>query len=360
MSSELDTLFGNLNACYFLGKQKTTFRPFYSKLEEAANKYFQPNQSHADQDAFFNRFTRIWLDLIRKCRYFEATNVWNIALNLAFQWEQKNQSNTIHKGTPYYFLGVTAILNNELEHGFLFIHQALEEDKKALKNESPHTPAYSFVTLDYAKQEQFFRPKVEEISSYLSKRIDKYAKSRNGTLTIDQFKTKFLECTALSEEVFLFVFILFKLKLMLEIDDRLKQNVFSSLIHARLLFDICLVLEKAIEHKNPNSKPGSKLFFPAEIKFLSQKASLSIKDSVIKQLSSDFDTDFAKTIDDILGSKHPLKLSDIENDLAIAYGIRNFVAHRVEDQPVLYKNLEELSQRLLNALFFAIERLYDP
>jgi hypothetical protein len=213
--------------------------------------------------------------------------------------------------------------------------------------------------LDYAKQDQFFRLKVEEISNYLSARIDKHAKSRNGTLTIDQFKTKFLECTALSEEVFLFVFLLFKLrKLMLETGDRLKQNVFSSLIHARLLFDICLVLEKAMEHKNPNSKPGSKLFFPDEMKFLSQKASLSINDSVIKQLSSDFNTDFAKTIDDILGSKHPLKLSDIENDLAIAYGIRNFVAHRVEDQPVLYKNLDELSQRLLNALFFAIEKLY--
>ncbi|MCX8151399.1 MAG: hypothetical protein N3D85_07885 [Candidatus Bathyarchaeota archaeon] len=358
MSNALDNLFGNLNACYFLSKQKLLFDLFYPELEKAANNYFQPTQSHADQDAFFNRFTPIWVDLIQKCRYFEAMNVWNVALKLAFQWEQKNHPNTIHKGTPYYFLGVTAILNNELEKGFLLMHQALEEDKRTLKTQIPPTPAYYFVTLDYVNQKQFFRLKVEEISNYLSERIDRYANSRSGTLAIDQFKTKFLECTALSEEVFLFVFLLFKLKLILETNDRLKQNVFSSLIHARLLFDICLVLEKAIEHKNHKSKHGSKLSFSNEMKFLSQKASLSIDCFVIKKLNFDFRADFAKTINDMLGSKYSLELSDIKIDLAIAYGIRNFVAHRVEDQPVLYKNFDELSQRLLNALFFAVEKLY--
>ncbi len=40
------------------------------------------------------------------------------------------------------------------------------------------------------------------------------------------------------------------------------------------------------------------------------------------------------------------------------YGFRNFGAHKVEDQPVVYQNFDEISRRILNALFFSIEKLY--
>ncbi|MBZ5529572.1 MAG: hypothetical protein LAN71_16955 [Acidobacteriia bacterium] len=359
MSNTLDQVFHNLNECYFLGKQKLLFDIFHEEIRKAANAYFCPGQSHADHDAFFGRFTTIWLDLVRKRRYFEAIRVWNIALQLAFEWERNNGPHVIHKGTPYYFLGVTALLNNELENGFLLMHQALEEDKRALSSQTPPTPAYFFATLDYAKQGQFFRPKVEEISRYLSERIDVYSGERNGSLTIDQFKKKFLECTNLEEEVFLLVFLLFELKkLIVDTGAQLKQNVFSSLIHTKVLFDSCLVVEKAIEFKNPHSKTGAKLYFSDEIKFLSQKSSSSIGDATVAKLNLDFKADFSKTIGDIIGSKYTLPMSDIESDFSIAYGIRNFAAHRIEDQPVLYKNMEEIVQRLLNVLFFTVEKLY--
>lgn len=360
MSANLDQVFASLNASYFSGKQTLLFTIFYREITDAANSYFKPGQSHAEQDRFFNRFTPIWIDLINRRRYFEAINVWNFALRIASQWEKNNSPHKIHKGTPYYFLGVTAILNNELENGFLLMHQALEEDKRSLSSKNPSTPAYFFVTLDYSKQAQFFGLKVKEISEYLSERIKKYRRYRSGTLTIDQFKTKFLECADLGEEIFLFVFLLFKLKkLILETVDELKQNVFSSLIHIKVLFDVCLVMEKVIEYKNPKARrKGSKLKFSDELKFLTRRASLSINDSVIGQLNKDFNKDFSKTINNITKARYRLRLSKIEKDLAIAYGLRNFAAHKLEDQPVLYKNMGKLSQRLLNALFFAIEKLY--
>ena len=47
--------------------------------------------------------------------------------------------------------------------------------------------------------------------------------------------------------------------------------------------------------------------------------------------------------------------SSIDWDFAITYRIRNFGGHRIEDQPVIYEKIEELSQRVLNTLFFLVE-----
>ena len=358
MPGELDRIFGMVNHSYFLGKQVTLFNLVMEQLEKEAQSYFVPGQAPAEHAVFFNRFTTIWMDLISRRRYFEAIQLWEVAIGFAYRWEQKNKPHLIHKGTPYYFMGVTAILNNELETGFLLMHQAFEEDKRLSGAPRPPSPACAFVTLDYEKQEQFFRQKVEELSNYLSSLIDQYSTNRNGSLTLKQFKSKFLECADLTDEVFLFVYVLFRLrKLLLETGEQLKMNVLSSIIHARILFDMCLVLDKAVEEKNPEKATGKRLYLSKEIVFLSQKTSLSINKKTIEDLNKSYKKDFAKTIEDIITSNYPLS-SDIERDLALAHGIRNFVAHTVEDQKVLYKNMPELSQRLLNALFFAIEKLY--
>ena len=89
-----------------------------------ANNYFNQNITPASHDNFFQEFTPVWLDLINRRHYFQATKLWNFALNLAFDWQKRNRGNNIHKGTPFYFLGVTAILNNEIENGYFgFVHR---------------------------------------------------------------------------------------------------------------------------------------------------------------------------------------------------------------------------------------------
>jgi hypothetical protein len=358
MSAELDKLFAELNSFYYLGKQTLLIALLRSDIEKAVNKYFKVGQSAVDHDNFFSRFTPVWLDLVQKRRYFEAISFMNESLLFAYRWEENNKPHTIHKGTPYYFLGVTAILNNELENGFLLMHQALEEDKKLSSTTIPQTPAYFFATLNYKEQGQFFRHKVEEISNYLAARIDTYVRKRNGTLTLEQLRTKLLECLDLNEEVFLFVFVLFEThKMIFGTDERLKKNIFSSLIHAKILSDLCLIFDKVAEHKNPD-KASRKLYISDEIKLLSTRATSLIDDTAVGTINSSFQQDFSRTLMEILGSTYPLSLSDTEKDLAIAYGIRNFCAHKIEHQPVLYDNFDELCQRLMNALFFAVEKLY--
>jgi hypothetical protein len=353
--------FGKLDALYFgrldliLGQLKNDFRVY-------GDTYFNANQSPGRHDEFFGRFTPIWLDLVRKHRYFEAAKLWQLAIGLAIDWEVRNKPNQIHKGTPYYFLGVTAILNNELENGFLSMHQALIEDKRLSGRRIPEAPAFWFVILDFSRQDQFFKPKVEQMATYLSERLNEYSTKRAGSLTLIQFRKRFLRRRKLNEEVFLFVYSLFKLrKLILETDKIYKRNVLSSLLHAKLLFDLSMITEKAIEYKNPRKGKGRKLVFADELLFLSAAPARLLSFNTgnrIGKLNSDFEKDFAGTLYDILNKKYPLGLSDIENDFAIAYGVRNFGAHKIENKPVLYSRTPALAQSILNTLFFAIEKLY--
>ncbi len=259
-------IFDTLNQRYLSGGQ-FSYEQLKQEFEAPTNEYFNLNLTPTDHNWFFGQFSRIWLDLINNRRYFDAIRFLNFGVNLAVNWEKQHRPNKVHKGTPYYFLGVSGILNNELENGFLAMHQAMEEDKRLSGRRLPEAPAFWFVTLDYTRQDQFFREKVEQIANYLSDRLVEYSNKRSGSLTLDQFRTKFLRRRRLMEEVFLFVYSLFKLrKLVLETSKIYKANAFSSMMHSKLLFDLSVITDKVIEYKNP--RKGQKLKLADELIFL--------------------------------------------------------------------------------------------
>lgn len=166
----------------------------------------QNHNNYVIHDNFFNNFTPVWRNFQDQRRFKNAEDIWKKALDISYEWEKKNPNKRIHKGTPYYFWGVTCILDGDLEKGFLLMHQALEEDKETHNTNAPNTPANFFVTLDYEKQNQFFRPKVIEIADFIDIKLDNYRSSGRGSLTLIEFKSKFLEKPLLRDVVFYFVF----------------------------------------------------------------------------------------------------------------------------------------------------------
>jgi hypothetical protein len=74
-------------------------------------------------------------------------------------------------------------------------------------------------------------------------------------------------------------------------------------------------------------------------------------------MNDEFNDHFEETMYDLLSGAYP-NLNDIERDFAITYGIRNNGAHRLESRPIIYNRTRELTQSMLNALFFTIENLY--
>lgn len=305
---------------------------------------------------YFESFTPRWRQALQEEHFKEAERLWDCALGKVYEFECQH-GKKIHKGTAYYFWGVTCILNDELEKGFLLMHQALEEDIETAGGENRDSPAYCFVTLDYEKQDQAFRQKIKELAKFVDDRINNYRNARSTALTLSDFKSKFLGEHNLQAVVFLFVFQLFHLKKVLtEIDKRLTQNTFSSLLLARAIFSICLVIDNALQEKTKQR------YFRNHLEFLSKKSLLSFDTNMLTEINKAFDSSFSNTLKELLDSQY--QFSDgtmptrIEEDFAIAYSLRNFGAHRIEDQSIVYRRFQQISQRLLNTLFFSIEKLY--
>ena len=334
-------------------------------LSTSLNFFDQNDNNLVVQENYFENFTPIWKLLLNQKSFKYAEDLWYLALYIAYQWENKNPNRRIHKGTPYYFWGVTCILNEDLEKGFLLMHQALKEDKETPGVNAHQKPAYSFVTLNHEKQDQYFREKVLEIAKFLDGKLNNYCSSKRGTLNLDSLQSKFLKNVTLQEVAFYFVFELFRLKkLLLDINQRLTQNVFSSLLQANTIFNLCLIVENIIKKQNKysNKNLNGKTIGPL-IDFLSTNFSLNLKKgNNLSNLSDDFRNEFSNTMKELLSSLYHFQDGTspqaIEEDLAITYGFRNFGAHRIEDQPIIYENFKEITERILYSLFFSIENLY--
>jgi len=330
----------------------------FNKFKEDSFDFFDHNTNFAVHDGYFNNFTIIWRNFLNQGLFKKAEEIWNQALGIAYEWETA-RGRLLHKGTPFYFLGVTYVLDGDLTKGFLLMHQALEEDKRTHNTDHPDTPAYAFVTLNYRKAEQFFRFKVEEISGFLSEKINIYCSQRGSHLSLDDFKSKFLENTDLQDVVFLFVYSLFELKKLFDTDERLTQNVFSSLLDTNIIFNLCSFIDRTINNINPNQ---GRLTLYDQLVYLSSQATLAINGNKLREINKDRDTNFSGTLNDILQSRYSFddgySPTPIETDIMTTYFFRNFAAHKIENQPTIYQNFKEIIERILNTLFFSVETLY--
>ncbi len=324
-----------------------------------ASSYFDTHTGDwAAHDTFFNGFTPIWQVLLSRGALLDGYWVWELALECASTWESTNPTQRIHKGTPYYFWGMTAVLAGDLDRGFLLMHQALSEDVQTTGVPLPPAPALAFVSLDYGKQDQAFRSKVQEIAQFLESYLEIYRRTRNGTLTIEQFRSKLLQSADLFHVAFNFVFILFRLHMLLKkVEPDVRMNHFAALLESNLLFNLCLVIDATIHNKNIG-----KWKFIDHAEFLSVACGLGISRSQLVEINNAFKKDFPFMAGKLLSGNYVFNdgqvLYESGIDLALAYGFRNFGAHKVEGFPIVYQNFEGLAQRLMNVLILSLERLH--
>jgi hypothetical protein len=219
-------------------------------FKKSSMHFFDENLESKVHDKFFNNFTILWQVLISNGSFFYAEQIWQLAVNIAREWEVFNQSKNrkIHKGAAYYFWGTTCIIKEDLEKGFLLMHQALEEDRQNRYDELTDTPAYAFVRLDYKQQKQFFGNKVQEIANFLEERLKTYQSSRNGNLSLDELKSKFIDNIDLLDNAFLFIYELFHIrKLLSESKQELTRNIYGSLLMMRVIFTFILIIDNIIK-----------------------------------------------------------------------------------------------------------------
>lgn len=300
-------------------------------------------------------------------QYRQAGDIWAIALEPANQWEQQNQTSRIHKGAGYYYSGVTNILRRDFDLGLLFMHQALEEDRKTYQNVQS-SPALAFVKLDNSLDPQLFQPKLNEISNYLEQLLSNYRTDRGKSLTIDEFRSKFLAVSDLQETVFVFVYALFRLyALLVETPPQIRQSPFTGQLSANLLFDLCLVIENVIKYaRQPDILSRITRNYVTFIDCAEELATLAglsnLDNNELRAANRRFNNDFENQQVAILANTFTLSNNstlpaELERDLLMAYGFRNHGGHNVHSYNFVHQRLPEIFQRIINILFLTCEEL---
>jgi hypothetical protein len=354
---EMAVAFQGLYAHHYL-HQPMDWNGFHT----AAVAYFDTVRGDSEgHSAYFNNFTRVWVNLLNKGQTEAALRIWPRSLEPAYAWEANHPSERIHKGSPYYFWGGTAVLVGDLDLGFLLVHQAFEEDKLDTALESPDLPAWKFVALEDTSPQQLFRPVVTSLAEFVAERIATYNQQCGGNLTLEAFKQKLLRNTALQDPAFYFVYALSRARRLLQIDPHLKDSVFAPLLQLNALLDFYMVLESVLQAKFPAFHQIAPLVtqFSVTYGYTVHQADASKKRPKMEIVKVAFETDPAGTLVALVNNTFAAtQLTSVEAALAVAPPMRNYGAHKIESQPVFTTHFAELLQLSLNSIFVTIECAY--
>ncbi|MDP2996961.1 MAG: hypothetical protein Q8N47_05690 [Bryobacterales bacterium] len=353
LGQPIDSAFDRLHEAYF-GNLALPWQEF----SDAALQFFDGNPTPSlAHDAYFNTFTVIWQNFLNQARYDDAEHIWGLALQPAQQWEQARPGRRVHKGTPYYFWAMTTLLRGDTDKGYLLIHQAVYEDVRTSGQQTPDTPGYALVSLNYARVAQAFRPWVLEQAAFLNDLITNYTTAHHRTLTIEDVKHRFLDTPPTTETVFLLTYTLARLIKLAKLPNHIVNNPFAGQLELNLLFDITLVIDAAIKAKN---LAGQHFSHHAE-HLLSNTGERLTGDQIGDingQFRNSFDTALRAALDGTLTLQSGAALSRLQCDVALAYGLRNHGAHNTGTAATIWNRFPEVQQSLFRVLFAAIDHLY--
>jgi len=332
----------------------------WDKFESIAIDFFNKNQDPRQpaHDNYFNSFTVVWRHFLGSRNYDQAEYIWKMALSPALLWEQRNQGKRIHKGTPYYFWGWTALQRGDLDKAYALLHLAVSEDIKTSGKDYPDTPAYWFASLDYEKAGRAFGGEwLYKQMKFLDSRQNKYSSRYNRTFQLEDFKSKFLHAPPSVDIGFLFAYTVARLMQLANIPSRALLTSFASQLEANLLFDLALVIDGAIKKKNP-----SKWRFIHHAEHLLSSVGEPLNEAQLSEINNainaNFDQALAKILDGQFRFSDNTTLSIAQIDVALAYGMRNRGAHDVSAAPTVWNRFADIEQALFDVLYMVVDFLY--
>jgi hypothetical protein len=134
------------------------------------------------------------------------------------------------------------------------------------------------------------------------------------------------------------------------------RNQFAAQLEANILFDITLVLDAAIKARNLK-----KWRFIDHAEFLTARMGQPLNRGQLTEINEKYQADFETTLSDNLAAVAVLsdgtRLTKLQSDVAVAYGIRNRGAHDVSSVATIRDHFLDIEQAILNCLFAAVD---DP
>ena len=330
-----------------------------SEFRTAASQYFDRYVGSPDapaaHDHYFYGFSPLWAYFRGRGRLDWAEKIWQIALDPAREWEDAHSGQQVDKGVPYYFWAIAALLRGSIDSGYVLAHQAAEEDSRTSSGiKYPDTPAYALVSLNYDKVNQAFKGWVDEQATFFRLFISDYCNVYGRPFTIDDIRDKFLRNPPNHEVVFLLTHTLARLREMSEIPVGAKQNQFVGQLQLNLLFDLLLVIDNAIKQKNL-----SKWQFVDHGTFLLDHAGHALPQ--LGEINAQFKGNFGSCMTDALDCKLMINgriLDRLQCDVALAYGIRNRGAHKVESDSVIWNDFDRIERSVFRTFCATVDYLY--
>lgn len=346
---------------WFINFYKAYFDNETINLDEFNNQALNFFDTHKDNykshDDFFTNFTILWRSYISNRDYGTAELVWERNIELAHMWELKMTSKRIHKGTPYYFWGMTAILRGDIDKGYALMHKALQEDIDTQKTNFPDSPSFSFVIADYADKKQAFGDWPRKLAGYIQKKILTYNNQFTKKFSLEEFWGKIVNSNLEKSVIYQFALYISKLYNRERKPQYIYEGEFASQLLLDYLFNISLVIDSIIKVINPNQYK-----FRDHVLFANRKIALNFTDENITEINRAFNNNFNLMLENLLDRKFKISgedfLSDTSTAYAITYGIRNHGAHNVTSAPVIWQRFKEIEVYVLSMMFNVIENLY--
>jgi len=349
LGQPLDGAFDRLHGAYF----GTT--PYsWEEFDAAAQEHFTNDPNVADK--YFTNFTILWSKNLQTGNFAQAEEVWKRALQPALDWEQAGPNRRLHKGTPYYFWAMTALLRGDTDHGYLLAHQAVDEDIISTGQPTPDTPGYALVSLNFERVDQAFRQWVLDQANFLNEGITNYNNTHQRTLTIENVKRRFIDHPPNIETVFLLTYTIARLMKLNKLPNHSMNNPFAGQLELNLFFDITLVIDAAIKAKNQQHQ------FIDHAGTLLTAAGATLTNAQLRDINTQFNNNFDATllaaVDGTLTVQPNVNLNRLQCDIALAYGLRNQGAHNTGTAPTIWNRFTDVQQTLFRTLCAAIDYLY--
>lgn len=316
-----------------------------------SKKIFNDFTDIRQHDRYFENFMPIMNVLLSTNRYDAVFKLWMEIISFVKEWEE-NLDKRLHKGTPYYFAGASALLQDNIDAGLICMHNALHEDVASNNGKYIETPAYLFVTLNDKNPYQWFKSYVDFAINFLRDRMDgcgnekgKYKdhyNNKRGILSYSDFRIKFLDNTDEQIENIKYYFIYGIIKLLylrkLQKQNNVIDELMAPLIFMHAIGTLLLVIENLMKiDKSPN------------LTFCNLIESMGLGVSC-NGVNEDRDEDFDKWCLECLSC------DTIEKDFILSYGLRNFTFHEIKNQKFIIENYTKILQSVLNCLFYVIEK----
>jgi len=318
-------------------------------------------------DRLFESFTPLWRALSSFGFQLAASEMWAQLIRSTLKWESAHATR-IHKGTPFFFLGMNLIIQGDIDTAFLFIYNAMEEDKVWSQaanqpNSYKQAPAYMTATIADNQANALYNTVVRPIREAIANYASSFSSAISTSFTLADFQANFLDKAELEEVILFFVYNMYNHVQRNRFNQvpRFFDNDFTKLKNLDSIFNLCLVIEEVLQHRFAGTRPRYDIsdgildiatrrgWIPAgetDRQFFSKLSGVDIR------------RDPSTTVPIILSGNitydnQPLTVG--LRYLLLAWHLRNYGGHNIRAQDILVQSYDRIFEWLIYALFIAIQ-----